>query len=126
MRKGIKTKAFAIFLSWLMIVAHSIIPHNHIEKDISDYAPNLKQCIHHHEEGGSSGIFHGQCEDINSCHISNFLFPIFNQDNLIIQCSRDINVYSAFLTGHIIFDTAQDFIIDNFYGSVSLRAPPAT
>ena len=43
LRKGIKIKTFAIFLTWLMILAHSIIPHTHIEKDISDAEASLSE-----------------------------------------------------------------------------------
>jgi hypothetical protein len=125
LRKGINIKAFTIFLSWLMILAHSIVPHNHIEHDIIGYAGNLQSCVHHHDESSPSGILHDQCGDINSCHISSFLFPHFNQDNLIIQSARDIRISSVLLTGQILFDTDQDFIINDFTGSVSLRAPPA-
>ncbi len=34
LRKGTKIKAYTIFLSWLMIFAHGIIPHTHFEDDI--------------------------------------------------------------------------------------------
>jgi len=124
LRKGTEIKAYVVFLSWLMILAHSIIPHNHFENDISGYAGTTQSCIHHHEESGPSGIIHSQCGDINSCHISSLLFPHFNQDNLIIQASRDINICSSLMTGQSIIDIDQYFIIKDFPGSVSLRAPP--
>jgi len=109
-----------------MIVAHSIIPHNHIENDISGCSGEMHSIVHHHDGCGLSRELHSQCEDINACHISNFLFHQFNQDNLIIQTSKETNISSDFLSEQIIFGTDQHFISDNYFGTASLRAPPVS
>jgi len=109
-----------------MIFAHSIIPHNHIENDISGHSGLMHSSFHHHDECGLDKEFHSQCEDITACHVSNFLFHQFNQDNLIIQTSKETNISSDFLSDQIIFGTDQHFISDNYFGSASLRAPPVS
>jgi hypothetical protein len=109
-----------------MIFAHSIIPHNHIENDISSRSGEMHSYVHNHDGCGLSREFHSQCEDISACHISNFLYHQFNQDNIIIQTSKDTSISSDFLPGQIIFGTDQHFFSDSCFGTASLRAPPVS
>jgi len=108
-----------------MIFTHGIIPHNHIEDNINGRNGYMHSSLHYHNSCNLTKEFNSQCEDVSVCHISNFLFHQFNQDNLIIQTDKD-NIGSVLLTGQIFFDKDQSFITDNFFGFLSLRAPPLT
>ncbi len=124
LRKGIKIKAYAIFLSWLMIFAHSIIPHNHAESDFSLCHGHKNSAVHHTNECSKSGEFHDETEDTTVCRILNLLFHHFNQDNLIIQIIKEDYFLSSLEKGSVVFDRKIYFYKNNFLGSVQLRAPP--
>jgi hypothetical protein len=124
LRKKTKIKVYTIFLSWFMIFTHGIIPHTHFEDDNISKSGQIHSTIHHHHESDSSKKFNIRCEDVGVCHISNFLFHQFNQDNLIIEIGRENYLYSLSNTGHIILSREDKFPVNNFFGSATLRAPP--
>jgi len=119
LRKGIRIKASLIILSWLLIMAHNMIPHNHQESDLSILNGHSHAGVILNEE------YHSHGEDHDACRISGFLFHQLNQDNLFIE--KNSNVFSGnVLLKELITDNNNRFFYHNvYYGSVSLRAPPA-
>ena len=113
-----------IFLSWLMILAHSIIPHNHAESDLSLCHGHVNSTGHHTNEYSNSGEFHDEAEGTAVCRILNLLFHQLNQDNLIVQIIKEDYFLSSPEKGSVIFDRRIYFYKNNFLGSVQLRAPP--
>jgi len=109
-----------------MIFAHGIIPHTHFEHDTIGRHGQIHSSVHHHNQSDLSRKFNSQCEDIGACHISNFLFHQFNQDNLISQTGKENSLCSVLQTEHIIFEKDHNFQTNNFFGSDTLRAPPLT
>ena len=119
MRKGIKIKASLIILSWLLIMVHNIMPHNHQGSDLF--------ILHGHYHSGISlnDEFHSHGDDHEVCGISGLLFHQLSQDNLFIE--KNINDYSfTELRKERIPDNILHFLHRTcYYTSVSLRAPPA-
>ena len=124
LRKGIKIKAYTFFLCWLMIFAHSIIPHNHVDSDSAIFSEHNHSALLHQTGRGFSEEFQKKCEDTGICRISGFLFHQFNQDNLILPSGREYHSSSTLQKGTIIYNREQIVYINKFYGSASLRSPP--
>lgn len=124
MRKGIKIKAYVIFLCWLMIFGHSIIPHNHAETDSFIIHGSKHYCSVHQTGTNNSTEFNSCCPDGGICRVSGFLYHQLSQDNLFLPSARDYH-YSLFLQkGLFIFNREQNVYINKFFGSASLRSPP--
>lgn len=107
-----------------MILAHSIIPHNHAENDFSSCNGHLHSSGHHSNVYSLAEEVHGQDEDEAVCRILNLLFHHFNQDNLIIHITREVYFSSLPEKGSAIFSGETDFYKKYFVGSAHLRAPP--
>jgi len=125
LRKAYKIKALIIFIAWLIIFAHSVIPHNHLLDSFKGhYAP-----FHEFAEGADNcnmpSNFERQPEETKVCHFSNFLFKQFNQDNVLISATSEAHFYYAGLSVSIHINRTEPFLIRPYYGSSSLRAPPA-
>lgn len=119
MRKGIKYKACLILLSWLMIFAHNIIPHNHHED-------NLIQLCRHIDDGKElAEKYQNRCDDAALCRISSLLYHQLSQDNLIIQIRKENYFCPDQQKGQTICNKKYFFYKSSYYTSASLRAPPA-
>lgn len=119
MRKGIKIKTSLIFLCWLMIIAHNVIPHNHQESDF------CKLKGHFHAGSILNDEIHNQGDDNPVCNISGLLFHHFSHDNLIFDtCKNDFSFYV--LQKELITDSKEHFFYNsNSCTSAFLRGPPA-
>jgi len=119
LRKGIKIKASLIILSWLMIMAHNIIPHNHHENDF------CKLNEHFRTQGILNDEFHTQGNHYEVCRIAGLLFHQLSHDDLFPEKNNNEYLFSA-LREDIITDNNKHFFYSHrFSASVSLRAPPA-
>jgi hypothetical protein len=124
LRKGIKIKAVAIFLAWMMIFIHNIIPHNHLHED-SMGCRELVHNVNPTEDDCSGPLkFQSQPGDISVCHISNFLYHQFSEDSLIHYNAGAADRYIVYITGTVTFITEESSVQDIYYGSSSLRSPP--
>jgi len=119
LRTGIRTKASLIIFSWLLIMAHNMIPHNHQESDL---------CIlngHSHTGVIPNDEYHDRGEDHEACRISSILYHQITQDNLFIE-SSSIDYSSPESRKELIIDNKKHSLYRNsYFASVSLRAPPA-
>jgi len=119
LRKGIKIKASLIILSWLVIMAHNMIPHNHQESDL---------CIfngHSHTGLIQDDEYHSHGEDHDACRISGLLFHQLVQDT-IFPGKTSIDYSFTGLKKELVADKNNLLLYNNsYYASVSLRAPPA-
>lgn len=112
-------------LAWLVLLLHSIIPHNHFQGSLS----GCREIIHKHTQGNedhdlTSG-FCSQPEELNVCHFSGLLFNNDNPDNLLFSSNKDTYCYNIQLTKIIFSSSTVDYISDSYRGTSSLRAPPA-
>jgi hypothetical protein len=125
LRKGLKIKACFVFLAWLMIFMHNVIPHNHLEESFT----GCHELFHHTSPDGNNSDLslklNGGPVDVNVCHISNLLFHSFSPDNLIIHSFKDINAGLVCMTDRILICTEPSFFSNHCQGTVFLRAPPA-
>jgi hypothetical protein len=125
LRKASKIKAFTIFLAWLVIFAHSIIPHNHV----SDNFEGCQELIHEISSSNDNCDGHLEFENLpeetSVCHLSGLLFQQFNQDNIFISTEREDHYYPVILIGSVKVIKSELFLLRPYYGSSSLRAPPA-
>lgn len=120
LRKNLKIKSVFIFLAWIMIFAHGIIPHNHIDAD----ACESQGYVHNHHESNQSPEFRELCKDFESCGLSNVLFQKFSSDDnsLIPENQGTPDLYFNTEVYVIIHD--QDIPSGIHPYSVLLRAPP--
>ena len=119
-----KIKAGLLFLSWVMIFAHGIIPHNHIDEDTSLPGFTHQQDNHSH---GNNGLFDFRelCPDYETCHISNILFQKFSTDDFY-SLPGTCEYLEVYLTESEINSFAVNiFPEESSSSTVLLRAPPA-
>jgi hypothetical protein len=122
--KGIKIKTFLLFTGWLMILGHSIIPHNHLEHDYATFHSHLHSSSDNHEKCSFSDEFHTQDENSGTCSISTLLYHQLSQDYFLIHSARlDFWPFAA-QKGSIIYNADHNFFKTNFFGSAYLRSPP--
>ncbi len=123
MRKNIEIKVTFIFFAWLLIFAHGIIPHNHIDEDLCNHAGYIHES---HDPGADSKSveFRSLCHDYESCNISNILFQKFSSaEDPLLSESRTSYIPIA-TSGWYILKYDQQ-IPDAFApGSGQLRSPP--
>jgi hypothetical protein len=123
MRKSIKIKSITIFLAWLVIFAHSIIPHNH-HQDQFDY---LKGFIHFVADNceEQSPVLTNDFDHVKSCQFTNNLFHQLNSENLLFA-SEDKTHKNFLNVICIVFSNEKEQVIPDFilYPN-SLRAPPS-
>lgn len=124
MRKALKIKALVIFAAWMMIFAHSVIPHNHPDENINGCHELVHKTSPDENDVNGPVKFKNQPEDIDVCHISNFLYHQFGQDNFFYGNYRDISFNPSTIAEHILSLYKQAFFSDHSVGSTSLRAPP--
>ncbi len=125
MRKAVKIKAAAVFIAWLVIFTHSIIPHNHPQ----DNNNSCYQLFHEAtpDENGCdiASKFESRPDEVNVCRFSNFLFNQLNQDNLMISNNRGPHYYPVFLALSASTYNEGNYISQPYYGTAPLRAPPS-
>ncbi|HLN21815.1 MAG TPA: hypothetical protein VK213_12040 [Bacteroidales bacterium] len=118
MNKGNKIKAYIIMLSWLMIFAHSVLPHNHIDADILPTNGSV--------DADKSVCLHFVCDcssDEESCKISGLLFYKF-QDDTFIQAEWDSLIEPVTVFSKYYSCPGSVFLCIDYTGVVSPRAPP--
>jgi hypothetical protein len=119
LRTGINIKASLIIFSWLLIMAHNMIPHNHKETDL---------CLlngHSHTGALLNDEYHSQEEDHEACQISSILYHQITQDNLFIESFSNDYSYPDSREDLIIYNNKHSHYRNCYYASASLRAPPA-
>jgi hypothetical protein len=123
LRKAIKIKALTILFAWLVVFAHSIIPHHHI--------------------GDQSGGCHGLVHDISSerslndfslkghtsehekvCHFEGNLYQFVNLDNLFYSYDNKSMVDPVILSGYLFNSNKVQYLSKPETGTLSERAPP--
>ncbi len=119
MRTGINIKASLIIFSWLLIMAHNMIPHNHHESDL---------CLlngHSHSGVLLDDEYHSHGEDHEACRISSLLFHQFTNENLFIESSSNDYSFPEPRKELITDNNKHSHYLDSYYASAPLRAPPA-
>jgi hypothetical protein len=129
LRKTLKIKAFAILFGWLIIFMHGIIPHNHLQEHQSGCHELFHTTTNHNsdfqDKNTGSSLYSEKNEDEKVCHFSSFLFNNFNQDNLIITPDRETYFFPPVISVTLSFYNLVSYLSEPYYGSISLRAPPA-
>lgn len=124
MRRSVKIQSYFILLAWSFMFLHNIIPHNHLNNNIS----GCHELVHntssekHHCEGVSE--YKELPEEITVCHISGFLFHQLNTDNLLLAKFTFNNFEPVLNTVCKVTPVADTHVSDPYYGTFSLRAPP--
>lgn len=124
MRNAKNIKALFLLLSWVVIFAHSIVPHNHHEAD----AAGCYNLVHSHssEENQSDNIIRIvelPCEE-NVCHLNGFEYFQLNTDNLFILNDKASQAYTCEIPYRTSFQGSAGFVSDPHLGKPALRAPP--
>jgi hypothetical protein len=120
LRKGIKIKASFIFLSWMMIFAHGIIPHSHCDDVPFHHEFHSKGCI----EERSSLIINIHAVDEDGCRISNLIFHKFSQDDHQLVLNSAFASYFFAASRPVIYNNHYTFLSGRYSDTESLRAPP--
>ncbi|MCK7533912.1 MAG: hypothetical protein MZV63_24220 [Marinilabiliales bacterium] len=95
MRRALKIKAFVFFLAWIIIFAHSIVPHNHHEAD-GAVCQNLVH-THSSDDNQTDNILRIEnlpCAE-NVCHLKGFEYFQLNTDNLFLLSDKASQAYTC-------------------------------
>ncbi|MFO7575118.1 MAG: hypothetical protein R6W81_02565 [Bacteroidales bacterium] len=114
-----------MIICWLVILAHSIIPHNHAENSPVLLHTHMHASVCSHDADIDSGEIQDQCEDTPVCRISGLLFHQLSQDNLPAPSDAPDLVSPALMHESPVTITDQLFYRELFPGSASLRSPPS-
>lgn len=112
-----------MFLSWLIIFAHGIIPHNHTDEP----HPECHNLLHSAGLENNGGIPAECCEKGHAekvCHYSGFVFHHLS-DNIVLISEKPgyTDPPEVYTTGNIDSET---LLISDPCGCISsLRGPPA-
>jgi hypothetical protein len=120
LRKGIKIKASFMFLAWMLIFSHGIIPHNHHEDISLLHGFHNKGCT----VETSNIVIKSHTEDEKGCRISNIIFNKFSQDEQGYTPSNRTSRYFLVQSTTVIYNDHYTFLSGRFTESQSLRAPP--
>jgi len=123
LRKNLKIKAGIILLSWIMIFAHGIIPHNHVDAN-SCHAGFIHTLLNHHNSENGSPEFRELCCDYESCSISNILFQKLGTDGNPVLPENRLYIYHTTPSCQLIVESDQQIPDRSLPGSALLRAPP--
>lgn len=125
MRRALKLKAYFILLAWMTIFVHNVIPHNHIEENVF----GCHDLIHNSPESrgvdAKSPVFVSQPCEVTVCHVSNFLFHTFSQEDLFTSVSQIAALKPVGLQEEIIVFPEEKHASEHYPGCFLLRAPPA-
>jgi len=124
LRKAKNIKALILLLSWVVIFAHSIVPHNHHEAD----AAVCHNFVHSHSSVDNQTDNILRIEDLpcgeNVCHLNGFEYFQLNSDNLFLLHDKTSseNIYE--LSVRISIQRSFEFVSYPHLGKPALRAPP--
>ncbi len=125
LRKALKIKASTLLLAWVVIFAHSIIPHNHNYENYSACTENTHGITSNPSDSGKTIKFENEHFELSACNFSNILFHTFSPDAFLACSFRNINFNPANVATKIFQDIDQFYISDHLKSTVLLRAPPA-
>jgi hypothetical protein len=125
LRKAIKIKASVLLLAWVVIFAHSVIPHNHIDENFQ----GCKEPVHNlfsfsHVEDRSLRL-DNEHSDLKTCNLLNSFFHTFNPETFLAFSYRDTGFSTSCPGTSIITDNDYSYFSDHLKGTDFLRAPPA-
>lgn len=124
LRNGIKIKSFILLISWLLIFAHEIIPHNHFDSG-SCHPTGLIHTERHHDVSGHDS-FRKLCEDYSSCGISGLIFQKFSNDEYFILTNCKTYSFFAIPPTRIEVHFTQNNFTEDPSGTIPLRGPPVS
>lgn len=108
----------------MMIFAHAVIPHNHIDADHRVH-PGFIHLSHHHSESDECPKFRELCEDFQSCKISDLLFKKFNAEENILLTGNAIIIDVIRPSDHLLMKANQFLPRGIAQNPIPSRAPPA-
>jgi hypothetical protein len=124
LRKGLKIKSLTLLLSWLVIFAHGVIPHHHVD----ELLPDCHRIFH--TVSADNSIDEILCGYKTTpfqetvCHYSGFIFGHMGSDNQVLLSEGTVFMSpSESLTDGILYTTIF-FKTDPHSGISFLRAPP--
>jgi hypothetical protein len=123
-RKALKLKTYLMLVAWMMIFMHNIIPHNHIDDNITGCHDVIQKTAPDNNKSDVTKGFTNQPCDVTVCHISGFLFHNFNQENLLNGTSQELNLNPLRIADPVIACENQSYISDHPEGTFLFRAPP--
>jgi hypothetical protein len=125
LRKGIKIKSSVLLLAWLVIFAHGVIPHNHMQEGhegCSDIVHNVSIGI---SDCDKAPFLEDQPDDAKVCHFSNFLFKQIEQDNFIFPSLTESKLSTESISCSFSDKSSNCYISVPYFGTSPLRAPPS-
>lgn len=128
MTKFIKSISISLlWLSWLIFIAHMIIPHDHCLAD--SFTKKEDSCPASRGTTGQPPIFPFHCHafnDFTSEKAIIYAIPKYIQpNNLSTGCCRDAIVFNLPFSGITITDNSEPVLESYLPGLSQLRAPPS-
>jgi hypothetical protein len=126
LRKSIKIKTFVVFLAWLVIFAHSIIPHNHIQEDSCESKNPIHNVNHLVDNKLQNLSISTPVSDSDKvCHYNYNLFPQQNYEDLLVTSENKNLVSCSIATSVSLYFDKDQQIPEYILYPNSLRAPPS-
>lgn len=123
-RKRIRIKTFLLLLAWLVIFAHSTIPHRHSDDNCIQTADCSPSQASSGNELLMSVMFTDQPAEVTICHLSNILFQNLNPENFQLAGASETIIIPVFITGKIYISSTISLISPQSCSTVGFRAPP--
>jgi hypothetical protein len=124
LRKAIKIKAFSMILAWLMIFAHSVIPHVHRDECMTGYHEYVQKISHEISGTGVLMSVKTRPHDEKVCHVTNFILGQMSQDIPLYHSRKEISLIPVIIPGLKRYNKQIIYIPEHFFSSSLLRAPP--
>jgi hypothetical protein len=124
LRKGLKIKAGLIFFSWLLIFAHGVVPHNHVETDGCLNKGSLHVPLAFLQFSEFPAEFSTKDNDPEACPISNILFHKFSTEENPVLPENKSYISSSVTSIQFQIRENHQMPAGVFPDSVQLRAPP--
>jgi hypothetical protein len=124
LRKGLKIKSLSLLLAWLVIFAHGVIPHHHVDELIPECHSVFHRVSADIGKDENPGAYKNTPSEETVCHYSGFIFGHLGSDNqvLISEGLVFIGLPGSTSCGNLY--TTLFFKTDSHTGISFLRAPP--
>ena len=111
-----------LLLSWIVIFAHGIIPHNHCD----EVQPSVCQAGHPSSDlkSAKTVLIQSKADADKVCHLLNILFQNFNPENICSHYSKEAPLLCSVITGKIYISFSDSIVSDKCSQSALFRAPP--
>jgi hypothetical protein len=125
LKKGIKIKTFTVLLAWLVLFAHSIVPHNHLQEQNCGFKSFIHDfCLVVGTDKCELNIGTPGTDNEKVCHFTNNLFHQLNSDVILVASDETGSLNNSDEKNFFMLYEKDQVAPDYILYPNSLRAPP--